>query len=85
MEKTASKSSLEEIYDMVSEMTKARIEKEKETSLSKETYRMISLTLSLSDQLYCVRKAAYGSTMLIGHACGHTCGQNEKYGNYATF
>lgn len=85
MEKTASKSNLEEIYDMVSEMTKARIEKEKETSLSKETYRMISLTLLLSDQLYCVRKATYGSTMPIGHTCGHTRFQNEKYGDYATF
>lgn len=74
MEKIASKSSLEEIYDMVSEMTKARIEKEKETSLSKETYRMISLTLSLSNQLYCVRKAAYGDTMPLGRICF----QNEK-------
>lgn len=38
---------MEEIFSLVSGMTKAMIEKEKETTLSDETYRMISLTQSL--------------------------------------
>lgn len=38
---------MEEIFNLVAEMTKARIEKEKETILSDETYKMISLTQSL--------------------------------------
>lgn len=36
-----------EIFSMVADMTKERIEKEKETGLSEETYKMISLTLRL--------------------------------------
>lgn len=46
-----------EIYNLVADITKAKIEKEKETILSEETYRMISLTQSLFNSI-----ASYNAT-----------------------
>lgn len=52
---------MEEIFNLVAEMTKARIEKEKETILSDETYRMISLTQSLYSQVMLGEPTLFGS------------------------
>lgn len=41
------KTKIEVIYDMIADMTIKRIEKEKETKLSRLTLKMISLTQSL--------------------------------------
>lgn len=38
---------MHEIYEMLVEMTKQRISAEKETTLSEDTYRMISLVRDL--------------------------------------
>lgn len=45
---------IDAIYDMVAEMTIKRIEKEKETKLSRLTLKMISLTQSLFNTI-CIR------------------------------
>lgn len=42
-----------EIFNEVADATKSRISKEKETNLSEETYRMISLTQSLYNSINC--------------------------------
>ena len=51
---------MDEIFNLIAEMTKNRIEKEKETTLSEETYRMISLTQSLYSQVMCGEPTLFG-------------------------
>ena len=41
------------LFNVVADLTLERIEKEKETNLSEETYRMISLTQSLHSSIIC--------------------------------
>ena len=41
------------LFNAVADLTLERIEKEKETNLSDETYRMISLTQSLHSSIIC--------------------------------
>lgn len=41
------------LFNAVADLTLERIEKEKETNLSEETYRMISLTQSLHSSIIC--------------------------------
>lgn len=42
-----------QLFEVMADATKAKIEKEKETNLSEDTYRMISLTQSLYNSLNC--------------------------------
>lgn len=42
-----------QLFEVLADATKAKIEKEKETNLSEDTYRMISLTQSLYNSLNC--------------------------------
>lgn len=42
-----------QLFEVVADATKAKLEKEKETNLSEDTYRMISLTQSLYNSLNC--------------------------------
>lgn len=42
-----------QLFEVVADVTKEKIEKEKETNLSEDTYRMISLTQSLYNSLNC--------------------------------
>lgn len=47
------KPQIDVIYDLVADMTIKRIEKEKETKLSRLTLKMISLTQSLFNTTMC--------------------------------
>ena len=42
-----------QLFELLADATKAKVEKEKETNLSEDTYRMISLTQSLYNSLNC--------------------------------
>lgn len=42
-----------QLFEVMADATKEKIEKEKETNLSEDTYRMISLTQSLYNSLNC--------------------------------
>lgn len=42
-----------QLFEIMADATKEKIEKEKETNLSEDTYRMISLTQSLYNSLNC--------------------------------
>lgn len=42
-----------QLFEVMADATKAKVEKEKETNLSEDTYRMISLTQSLYNSLNC--------------------------------
>lgn len=42
-----------QLFEVMADATKEKIEKEKETNLSEDTYRMISLTQSLYNSINC--------------------------------
>lgn len=46
-----------QLFEVMADATKEKIEKEKETNLSEDTYRMISLTQSLYNSLNCSGQA----------------------------
>lgn len=45
-----------QLFEVLADATKAKIEREKEINLSEDTYRMISLTQSLYNSLNCSSK-----------------------------
>ena len=47
-----------QLFEVVADATKAKLEKEKETNLSEDTYRMISLTQSLYNSINCSSQTA---------------------------
>lgn len=42
-----------QLFEVLADATKAKLDKEKETNLSEDTYRMISLTQGLYNSLNC--------------------------------
>ena len=48
-----------QLFEVMADATKEKIEKEKETNLSEDTYRMISLTQSLYNSINCFNKTPF--------------------------